>query len=148
MIYENYRHYMTDDSHTFFRTNTTVVCSWIFINIETLKLWLRIISIANYNSSLVGFIYLSLGLISPFVLTWLVILTLWGRDEIAQTTFWNEFSSLKMFEFWLKFHWSLILRVQRTIFQRCFRLWLGADQLLEIQDTYRESIGLYRSGCA
>ena len=27
----------------------------------------------------------------------------------------------KMFEFWLKFHWSLFRRVQLTIFQHCFR---------------------------
>ena len=37
-------------------------------------------------------------------------LTNWGRDEIdaiLQTTFWSAFSWLKMFEFRLKFHWSL-----------------------------------------
>ena len=34
----------------------------------------------------------------------------WGRDEmndILQTTFSNVFSSMKMLEFRLKFHWSL-----------------------------------------
>ena len=58
-----------------------------------------------------------------------VILTHWGRDEmnnISQTTFSNVFSSMKMFEFRLKFHWSLFPRVQLTIFQHCFRQWLGA----------------------
>ena len=43
------------------------------------------------------------------------LLTHWGRDEmnnISQTTFSNVFSSMKMFEFWLKFHWSLFPRVQ------------------------------------
>ena len=45
-------------------------------------------------------------------------LTHWGRDKmdaIWQTTFSSAFSWLKMFEFRLKFHWSLFLRVQLTI---------------------------------
>ena len=48
----------------------------------------------------------------------------WGRnkmDTISQTTFWSAFSWMKMFEFWLKFHWSLFLRVRLTIFQHWFR---------------------------
>ena len=51
-------------------------------------------------------------------------LTNWGRDKMAaisQTTFSNAFSSMKMFEFRLKFHWSLFPRVQWTIFQHWFR---------------------------
>ena len=40
----------------------------------------------------------------------------------------NIFSSMNMFEFRERFHWSLFLRVQLTIFQHWFRLWLGADQ--------------------
>ena len=52
-------------------------------------------------------------------------LTHWGRDEmndISQTTFSNVFSSMKMFEFRLKFHWSLFPpRVKSTIFQHWFR---------------------------
>ena len=50
--------------------------------------------------------------------------THWGRDEmnnISQTTFSNVFSAMKMFEFRLKFHWSLFPRVQLTIFQHWFR---------------------------
>ena len=47
-------------------------------------------------------------------------LTHWGRDKMAttfQTTFSNAFSWMKMNEFfWLKFHWSLFLRVQLAIF--------------------------------
>ena len=42
-------------------------------------------------------------------------LTHWGRDKIdaiLQTTFSNAISWMKMFEFRLKFHWSLFLRVQ------------------------------------
>ena len=57
--------------------------------------------------------------------------THWGRDEmnnISQMTFSNVFSSMKMFEFQLKFHWSLFPTVQLTIFQHWFRLWLGAVQ--------------------
>ena len=52
------------------------------------------------------------------------ILTHWGWDEmnnISQTTFSNVFSSMKMFELWLKFHWSFFPRVQLTIFQHRFR---------------------------
>ena len=57
-------------------------------------------------------------------------LTHWGRGKMAaifQTAFSNAFSWMKMFEFRLKFHWSLFLRVQLTIFQHWFRLWLGAE---------------------
>ena len=52
------------------------------------------------------------------------ILTHWGRDKmdaISQTTFSSAFSWMKIFEFWLIFHWSLFLRVQLTIFQHWFR---------------------------
>ena len=58
-------------------------------------------------------------------------LTHWGRDKmdaIFQTTFSNEFSWMKMYEFRFPFHWSLFLGVQITIFQHWFRYWLGADQ--------------------
>ena len=51
-------------------------------------------------------------------------LTHCGRDKmdnISQTTFSNVFSSMKMFEFRLTFHWSLFLRVQLTTFQHWFR---------------------------
>ena len=51
-------------------------------------------------------------------------LTYWGRDkmaDISQTTFSNVFSSMKMFEFRLKFHWSLFLSVQLKVVQHWFR---------------------------
>ena len=51
-------------------------------------------------------------------------LTHWGRDQmdaISQTTSSSAFSWMKMFEFRLKFQWSLFLRVQLTIFQHWFR---------------------------
>ena len=47
---------------------------------------------------------------------------------ISQTMFSNAFSWMKMFEFCLRFRWSLFLRVQLTIFHHWFRWWLGADQ--------------------
>ena len=49
-------------------------------------------------------------------------------DAISQTTFSSAISWMKMYEFRLKFHWSLFLRVQLTIFQHWFRWWLGAIQ--------------------
>ena len=58
-------------------------------------------------------------------------LTHWGRDKMAavsQTMISNAFSWMKMYEFHLKFHWSLFLRFQLTIFQHWFRYWLGAVQ--------------------
>ena len=36
-------------------------------------------------------------------------------DAISQTTFSSAFSQMKMFEFRLKFHWSLFLRFQLTL---------------------------------
>ena len=55
-----------------------------------------------------------LGSMSPL---YQVKLTHWGRDNmdaISQTTFSSALSWMKMFEFRLKFHWSLFLRVQLT----------------------------------
>ena len=51
----------------------------------------------------------------------------WGQDKMAdifQTTFSNVFSWMKInvYELRLKFHWSLFLRVQITIFQHWFGL--------------------------
>ena len=41
-----------------------------------------------------------------------------------------------MVEFRLKFHWSLFLRVELTIFQHWFRLWLGAAQAAQATSHY------------
>ena len=38
------------------------------------------------------------------------------KAAICQTTFWNAFSWMKMYEFRLKFHWSLFLGVQLYIY--------------------------------
>ena len=57
--------------------------------------------------------------------------TLWGWDKmtnISRMTFSNAFCWMKMYEFWLRFHCSLFIRVQLTIFQNWFRYWLGTDQ--------------------
>ena len=46
------------------------------------------------------------------LMQWSALLTHWRWDKMAavfQTTFSNEFSRMKMFEFWSKFHWSLFL---------------------------------------
>ena len=51
-------------------------------------------------------------------------LTHWGREKMAaifQTTFSNAFSWMKIYEFRLNFHRSLVLRVQLTTFQHWFR---------------------------
>ena len=60
-----------------------------------------------------------------------MFLTHCGRDKMAaifQTTFSNAFSWMKMFEFRLRFHWSLFPMVWLTIFQHWFRWWLGAGE--------------------
>ena len=39
----------------------------------------------------------------------------WGRDKMAaifQMTFSNGFSLMKMYEFWLIFHWNMFLRIK------------------------------------
>ena len=59
------------------------------------------------------------------------VLTHWSLDKraaIFQTAFWNGFSSMKMYEYRLKFHWSLFLCVKLTIFRHWFRKCLGAGQ--------------------
>ena len=57
----------------------------------------------------------------------LLSLTHWGRDKMAavwQTTLSNTYW-MKMLQFWLRFHWSLFLKVQLTIIQQWFRQLLG-----------------------
>ena len=51
---------------------------------------------------------------------WVQGLAHWGQDKMAdfsRTTFSDAFSWMKMFEFRLRFHWSLFLRVQLTTSQ-------------------------------
>ena len=64
-----------------------------------------VISIPNYSKSLLA-------------------LTHRGRDKMAPiflTTFSNAFSWMKIYKFWLRFHWSLFTMDQLTIFQHWFR---------------------------
>ena len=98
----------------------------------------RTLQIINAENTLIDeLIYLSVVYMVGYLSTWVRFshvstLTYWGRDKmdaISQTTFSSAFSWMKMFEFRLKFHWSLFLRVQLTIIQHWFRWWLGADQV-------------------
>ena len=98
----------------------------------------RILQIINAENTLIDeLIYLSVVYMVGYLSTWVRFshvstLTYWGRykmDAISQTTFSSAFSWMKMFEFRLKFHWSLFLRVQLAIIQHWFRWWLGADQV-------------------
>ena len=44
-------------------------------------------------------------------------LTHWGQDKMAtifRTTFSNAFLWMKIYKFWLRFHWNLLPRVQLT----------------------------------
>ena len=84
-----------------------------------------------YNSTVLYFINNTANSCNVTGETHMWHLTHWGRDKMAalsQTTLSNAFSWMKMFEFRLKLHWSLSLRVQLTIFQHWLRYWLGADQ--------------------
>ena len=71
-----------------------------------------------------------------------IMLTHWGRDKMAtifQTIFSNVFSWMKMYEFRLKFHWSLFLRVLLTIFQHWFRTGdkpLSEPMIAQFNDVY------------
>ena len=80
-----------------------------------------------------GFDLLWVTILIDYYASWLPLchLTHWGRDKMAafsQTTLSNAFSWMKMYKFRLRFHWSLLLRVQLTIFQHWFWYWLGANQ--------------------
>ena len=57
-------------------------------------------------------------------------LTHFSSDRMAaiSQTFSKEFSWMRILAFWLKFSWTLFLRVQLTISQHWFRHWLGAEQ--------------------
>ena len=67
---------------------------------------------------------------SHFTWEWYPI-THWGRNKMAaisKKTFSNQFYWIKMYEFFLKFHWNLFLSVRLTIFQHWFKWWLRAGQ--------------------
>ena len=123
-------------AYVFFGTTFTVCyhhnwfCgSWMYIIAQyinqyknILKQWFRFVVL--FTDSQTHHKYMDSGLVLP-------VLTYWGRDKmdaISQTKFWSAFSWMEMFEFRLKFHWSLFPRVQLTILQHWFRQWLGAVQ--------------------
>ena len=89
--------------------------------------WFNILTHFCGTSSSVGLISNSIVIMRLNECTWLYwningrysvafpSLTHWGRDKMAtifQTTFSNAFSWMKMYEFRLRFHWSLFLRLQ------------------------------------
>ena len=51
-----------------------------------------------------------------------------GPHFFLRRHFQTHFLERKKYEFQLKFHWSLFLRVQLTISEPWFRQWLGAEQ--------------------
>ena len=95
---------------------------------DILNIFFRFLTVLRHGW-LLNFIAKSYPVMEKHCHGFKVIWTHWGRDEmnnISQMTFSNVFSSMKMFEFRLKFHWSLFPRVQLTMFQHWFRQWLGA----------------------
>ena len=76
------------------------------------------------------------------------VLTLRLRQNgcFLQTKFWNAFSSMKMFEFRLKFHWNLFPRVQSTILVQIMVCHLfGAKPLSEPLMTHVVNTYIYTS---
>ena len=68
------------------------------------------------------------GDLKPIFYLFYDLLTHLSRDKMAaisQTIFSDAFSWMKSFIFWLKFHWTLFLRVLLTITQQLFRF--GSD---------------------
>ena len=59
----------------------------------------------------------------PELMDGIHFLTHWGWDKMAAIfqTFLNAFLWMKIYELQLRFHWSLFLRVQLSIFQHWFR---------------------------
>ena len=117
----------------------TLRYSWLYLQTAGIDVRLGDIGEAiqevmeSYEVELDGKTYQGQGLRGTDVLdvTGKWLLTHCGQDKmdaISQTSFSTAFSWMKMFEFRLKFHWSLFPRIQLTIFQHWFRKWLGAAQ--------------------
>ena len=101
-----------------------------FLSGDSFEIWSVIGVLAHRGANVLSKISwcLAMGLHYCGQVNWIAVwgdcLTQWGWDKMAaifQTTFWNAFSWTIMYEFRLRFHWSLFLRVQLTIFQHCFR---------------------------
>ena len=78
-----------------------------------------------YYILVIGCITSQSAILTPHILTHL---PLDQMDDISQTTFSHAFSWMKKFDFWLKYHWSLFLRVKLTITQHWFRWWFDAEE--------------------
>ena len=90
-----------------------------YLSIPSHPIYHSVLHLVTATNYITGNLY-----ITPVRDTAGIPLTHWSWDKMAafsQTTFSNAFSSMKMFEFRLQFHWSLFLRVQLTIFQPLFR---------------------------
>ena len=115
------------NSHEYVHVTSSVVETIFIIAFESLSL-----IIAIRVTDVTGNVHPVCSLLLFFTKPWSInLLTHWGRDKmdaISQTTFSSAFSWMKMYEFRLKFHWSLFLRIQWTIFKHWFRWWLGAVQ--------------------
>ena len=84
---------------------------------------MRCKALAAFGSAYLSttFVFVTQG--SPSMKSFL-LLTLWGLDKVAaifQTTFPNAFSWMELYAFRLRFHWSLLLRFELTIFRHWFR---------------------------
>ena len=94
--------------------------------------WWSYMNKQNYKNSKISCLFLTFSAIIPGVylhqccisnsytitVKLQTLLTHWGQNKMAaiyQTTFSNPFFWIKMFEYWLRFHWSLFLRVQLAI---------------------------------
>ena len=97
----------------------------IYISPKIISRWVDVLAELRINNEDLGwrelmlpspnhFCHQKYGLVSYVNPSSAVILTHWGRDKmdtISQTTFLSAFSWMKMFEFQLKIHWSLFVRV-------------------------------------
>ena len=98
-----------------------IIIMFVIVIIVVIIIVTTVIIVKNIAAAIIIKTCLLLICFSAFQFTYL---THWGRDKmdaISQTTCSSAFSWMKMFEFRMKFHWSLFLRVQLTIIQHCFR---------------------------
>ena len=95
---------------------------YLYTNINlTYTIWVRDTNSMRVSFSLIQILYGGKSHIP----------THWHRDIMAaifQTTFSNAFSLTKMYQFQLKFRWSMFRSVHLTTTQHWFRKWLGVGQ--------------------
>ena len=67
---------------------------------------------------------------SPWVRTECILNTLKPGQDVRHFAgdIFKPISWMKIYEFSLRFHWNWFLKIELTIYQRCFREWLGGDQ--------------------